>query len=89
MDIPKESAKLDYFKLRDGLKRVDPSISRQRAEDLAKIILKERDEITVYDLIEEIEGIGSANDARQDIESNLKVIQKMRVALLEAENPYI
>ena len=38
MDIPKESSKLDYFKLRDGLRRVDPSISRQKSEDLAKVI---------------------------------------------------
>jgi len=56
---------------------------------LAKIVLKERDEITVYDFIEAIEGIDITNDAKQDIESNLKVIQKMRVSLLENENPNI
>lgn len=89
MDIPKESAKLDYFKLRDGLKRIDPSINRVKAEELAKQILGERDEISVYDLIEAIEGIGACSGHKEDIESNTKVIQKIRLALLEHDDPTI
>jgi len=87
MDIPKETAMLDYFKLKDGIKRVDPGISRLKSEELAKLLLNEKDAITVYDFVEQLEGINAANNHKEDISSNLKVIQKIRLALLEHENP--
>lgn len=35
MNIPKATTMLDYFKIRDGLKRVDPTINKAKAEELA------------------------------------------------------
>ena len=87
MDIPKETAKLDYFKLKDGIKRVDPGISRLKSEELAKLLLNEKDSITVYDFVEQLEGINAGNNHKEDLSSNLKVIQKIRLALLEHQNP--
>ena len=43
----------------------------------------------MYDLIEKIEGIEVAQSAAQDLDSNRKVIQKIRVALLESNNPNV
>jgi hypothetical protein len=80
MGIPKAKYKLDFFKLKDGLKRIDPLMTKERSEELAKTILKGRDEITVHDLIEALEGLSDGATEMESIESNNIVKQKIKIA---------
>ena len=85
MNIPKSSTMLNYFKIRDGLLRLDPTTNRAKADTQAQMILKGKDEISVYDFIEALE-LGIDLSEQQNIESNNLCKQKIRVALLEGTN---
>ena len=86
MDIPKETAELDFYKISKGVSRLDPKMSRAKADQLAQRILGERDTISTYDLIESLEGINKGESA-PDLESNKQVLRKIRIRLLDSDNP--
>jgi Ca2+-binding EF-hand superfamily protein len=86
MDITKETADLDMFKISKGINRMDPKMAKSKADQIAYKILNGRETINIYDLVESLEGI-SQNDHKQDIESNISVLRKLRIRLLDNDNP--
>ena len=86
MDIPKENAELDMFKISKGISRMDPKMAKTRADQIAMKILNGRELISTYDMIEALEGINKG-DAKKDIESNQAVLRKIRIKLLDSDNP--
>lgn len=86
MDITKNNAELDMFKISKGICRMDPKMAKSKADQIAYKILNGREAISVYDMIESLEGI-SQSDMKQDIESNVNVLRKLRIRLLDSENP--
>ena len=88
LNVAKDSALLDFFALRDGIRRIDPSLNAAQAKVLATEILKDRDQITVYDLIEVLEGI-SAEEGAHELNTNVLLLHKIRIKLLENSNPNI
>jgi Ca2+-binding EF-hand superfamily protein len=86
MDIPKENAELDLFKISKGINRMDPKMLKSKADQIAMKILNGRELISTYDMIEALEGI-SRGDAKKDIESNQAVLRKIRIKLLDSDNP--
>lgn len=88
MDITKETADLDMFKISKGVNRMDPKMAKSKADQIAYKILNGRETISIYDLVESLEGIAQS-DQKQDIESNTNVLRKLRIRLLDNENPNI
>lgn len=88
MNLTRDSAPIDFFTLRDGIRRIDPSLTANQAKILAATILDSRDQITVFDMIECLEGI-SSEEGPHDLESNVRLLNNIRIKLLEHKTPNI
>ena len=86
MDVSKENAELDMFKISRGINRMDPKMTKAKADQIAYKILNGRETIGTYDLIESLEGI-SKGDVKQDVESNTTALRKLKIKLLDSDNP--
>jgi Ca2+-binding EF-hand superfamily protein len=86
MDITKEGATLDMFTISKGINRLDPKMAKSKADQIALQIMGKKDTITTYDLIESLEGI-NAGDSKADLDSNVASLRKVRIRLMDSENP--
>lgn len=86
MDVSKENAELDMFKISRGISRMDPKMTKAKADQIAYKVLNGKEIIGTYDLIEALEGI-SKGDIKQDIESNTTALRKLKIKLLDSDNP--
>lgn len=61
MDIPRENADLNLFTITKGVCRIDPKMPKNRAEQIAFKVLNGREQISIYDLVEALEGISKGS----------------------------
>lgn len=88
MNISNKSALIDFFMLRDGLRRMNPGLNFENAKLLSAKIMNGRNQITIYDFIEVMEGI-TAENGQQELEYNRKLLNKIRLKLLSHTDPNI
>lgn len=63
-------------------------MNSEKAKLLAALIMNERNQITMLDLVEVLEGI-SAETGAKELAYNVRLLNRIRIRLLELEDPLV